>query len=253
MTPRVSLVGVTLLVCALASSACQVNSAGHDNRVTVFAASSLTESFNTIADHFEAANPGIDVAVSYGSSSTLATQVIDGASADVIATASPASMQPVVDEGLTTSAPDTFTTNSVAVALPHDNPAGLTSVQELEQSRVKVAVCVQSAPCGGVAAALFDAAHLSVTPVTEEVDVKTVLAKVIAGEVDAGVVYASDVLTAGNDIASLPIPADAQVTTDYVIASLTTSTDNDLAQQFVDAVESADGQRVLAKGGFTAP
>jgi molybdate transport system substrate-binding protein len=253
MKHRGSVVALTLLVVGLVASGCQLSEGRGDKRVTVLAASSLTESFTTIAADFEAEHPGTDVALSFGSSSTLATQVTDGAAADVIATASPGSMQPVVDEGLSASQPVVFIANSIAVALPQDNPAGLHDLGELDEPNIKVAVCVKSAPCGGVAAAFFEAAGLSVIPVTEEVDVKTVLAKVIAGEVDAGVVYASDVHSAGSEVTTLPVPSGAQVTTDYLIASLATSADPTLANDFIDAVESTHGQQVLDKAGFTSP
>jgi len=244
----------TLAAIGLLVSGCQGDdSAPEEERLTVLAASSLTEAFTTIGERFEADNPGVDVSISFGSSSTLATQVVDGAAADIIATASPGSIEPVVDAGMTASDPTVFATNSVAVALPADNPAGIKDLADLQGSDVKVAVCVDTAPCGSVAADMFEAADLSVTPVTEEVDVKSVLAKVVAGEVDAGVVYVSDVLAAGDDVIAIEIPHSAVVTTDYLIAPLTTSADSTLANEFVAAVTSPDGQQVLTEAGFNAP
>jgi molybdate transport system substrate-binding protein len=245
---RVSLLAV---LCLLLSS-CWLSSA-NERQLTVVAASSLSGALTTIAEHFEADHPGTEIALSFGSSSTLATQVMDGASADIIATASPESMEPVVQAGLTESPPTTFATNEVAVALPADNPGQLHRLADLEREDVKVAVCVRSAPCGGVAADLFETAGLSLVPVTEEVDVKTVLAKVVAGEVDAGIVYASDVLAAGPDVDSLAIPEPDRVTTDYLVTSLTTTSDPPLADEFVEAMLFSDGQRILADAGFHTP
>jgi len=248
VVPRLAL----FLVLALAVPGCQL-SRSDDRQITVLAASSLTEALTTITERFESDHPGTDVALSFGSSSTLATQVIDGASADVIATASPESMQPVVAEGLGESEPTTFASNSVAVALPADNPGRLRELDDLERDDVKVAVCVPSAPCGGVATALFATADLSLTPVSQEVDVKTVLAKVVAGEVDAGIVYTTDVLAAAADVATLPVPEPDRVTIDYLATPLTTSGDPSLAAEFVESLVSDDGQRVLANSGFSAP
>jgi molybdate transport system substrate-binding protein len=253
MRARVTAV-TTLTAIGLLVSGCQGDdNAPEQEQLTVLAASSLTESFTTIGQQFETDNPGVDVSISFGSSSTLATQVVDGAAADVIATASPGSIEPVVDAGMAAADPTVFATNSVAVALPADNPADIKELADLEDSDVKVAVCVDTAPCGSVAGDMFDAADLSVTPVTEEVDVKSVLAKVVAGEVDAGVVYVSDVLAAGDDVTSVKIPGSAVVTTDYLIAPLTSSTNSAFASEFVDAVTSPDGQQVLAEAGFNAP
>jgi len=252
---RVRVTAVTsVAVIGLLISGCQGDDdAPEQEQLTVLAASSLTESFTTIGQQFETDNPGVEVSISFGSSSTLATQVVDGAAADVIATASPGSIEPVVDAEMTATDPTVFATNSVAVALPADNPAGIQDLADLQGSDIKVAVCVDTAPCGSVAADMFEAADLSVTPVTEEVDVKSVLAKVVTGEVDAGVVYASDVLAAGDDATSVQIPGSAVVTTDYLIAPLTSSANSALAGEFVDAVTSADGQQVLTEAGFNAP
>jgi molybdate transport system substrate-binding protein len=253
MRSRVTAV-TTLAAIGLLISGCQGDdNASEQEQLTILAASSLTESFTTIGQQVETDNPGVEVSISFGSSSTLATQVVDGAAADVIATASPGSIEPVVDAGMAAADPTVFATNSVAVALPADNPAGIKELADLEDSDVKVAVCVDTAPCGSVAANMFEAADLSVTPVTEEVDVKSVLAKVVAGEVDAGVVYVSDVLAAGDDVTSVKIPGSAVVTTDYLIAPLTSSTNSTLAGEFVDAVTSPDGLQVLTEAGFNAP
>jgi len=253
----VRLAVAAIAVAALASSCSSSTGSGDASpdvtggqTVTVLAASSLTGAFTTLAGQFEAAHPGSSVALSFGSSSTLATQVIDGAPADVLATASPGSMQPVVDASLTDGKPKLLATNAVAVALPADNSAGVTSLTDLANPDVKVAVCVETAPCGSVATDLFASAGLTVTPITQEIDVKSVLAKVITGEVDAGVVYVTDVQAAGADVVSLPVPPKDVVTTDYLIAPLSESAQPQLASEFTDFVLSNTGQQVLADAGF---
>ena len=248
---------VTALAVALSLGGCSSysNSSDADSEatLTVLAASSLTESFDELAEQFESDHPGTTVNISYGSSSTLATQVIDGAPADVLATASPGSIEPVVNEGLTEDEPEVFASNSAAIAAPAENPADLATLDDLAAANVKVAVCVDTAPCGSVAADLFAEAGLDVTPVTEEVDVKSVLSKVTTGEVDAGVVYQTDVLTASDDIYEVEIPGGISATTDYLIATLAESPNIDLAQQFTALVTSAGGQSLLTDAGFELP
>jgi len=226
---------------------------GSEATLTVLAASSLTESFDELAEQFESGHPGITVDISYGSSSTLATQVIDGAPADVLATASPGSIEPVVDEGLTEGEPEVFATNSAAIVAPGDNPAGLATLDDLADEDVKVAVCVDTAPCGSVAADLFAEAKLDITPVTQEVDVKSVLSKVTTGEVDAGVVYKTDLLAAGDEVYEVEIPQGISVTTEYLIATLTEAPELDVAQEFVNLVTSSEGQSLLTEAGFELP
>lgn len=243
---------------AMAASGCSSDDdtpsdAGSEAALTVLAASSLTGAFDDLADQFEAEHPGTTVNISYGSSSTLATQVIDGAPADVLATASPGSMAPVADEELTLGEPEVFAANSAAIAAPADNPADLTTLDDLAGDNVKVAVCVDTAPCGSVAADLFADAKLEITPVTQEVDVKSVLSKVTTGEVDAGVVYKTDVMAAGDDVYEVEIPDGISVTTNYLIATLDEAPELDLAQEFAALVTSPDGQAVLTEAGFQVP
>lgn len=249
---RSSLLLLAAVPLVLSLPACAQDEGGDtaDQTLTVLAAASLTEAFTAIAHDFESAHAGVTVNLSFESSSTLATQVVEGAAADVLATASPGSMQPVVDAGDADGQPRTFATNTVAIALPSGNPANVTTVSDVADPSVTVAVCVDTAPCGSVATEFFKKAGLSVTPVTEEVDVKSVLGKVVADEVDAGVVYNSDIVAAGDTIDSIPVPAKYIVSTDYLIATLKASTDSELAAEFVAAVQAPSGQQVLADAGF---
>lgn len=226
--------------------------AGSGGEITVLAAASLTDAFETLGKQFQEANPGTTVTFSFGASSALATQIGQGAPADVFASASQKTMDDVVRAGqAATSTP--FTSNRMQIAVPPENPAGITQLSDLARDGVKVALCQVEVPCGAVAAQVFEKAGLTVRPVTEESDVRATLAKVILGEVDAAVVYVTDVLAAGDQVTGIEIPADVNASTVYPIAPLTGSRNAALAQAFVDHVLSPDGQKVLTGAGFSAP
>lgn len=220
--------------------------------ITVFAASSLTGSFTKLGTQFEAAHPGVKVTFSFGASSTLATQIISGAPADVFASASTKNMQQIVTAG-DASSPSDFAKNVMEVAVPPSNPAGITSVTDLAKSSVKVALCQPQVPCGTTAAKVFSNAKITVKPVTLEPDVKSVLAKVELGDVDAGVVYVTDVLAAGRKVKGVVIPADVDASTTYPIATISKSSQTATAQAFVAYVLSPAGQSVLTAAGFEKP
>jgi molybdate transport system substrate-binding protein len=220
--------------------------------ITVFAAASLTESFTTLGKQFEAAHPDARITFSFGPSSSLATQIIEGAPADVFASASDKNMDAVV-AARAAETPSTFATNVLEIAVPPGNPANVTTLADLARADVKVALCQPDVPCGAVAAKVFAAAGLTVAPVTLEADVKATLTKVELGEVDAGVVYVTDVLAAGDKVTGIEIPAGVNAATSYPIATLSASKTPDLAKAFVDDVLSADGASVLAAAGFQKP
>jgi len=220
--------------------------------LTVLAAASLTEAFTTLGKQFEAAHPGTTVRFSFGPSSGLAEQIAQGAPADVFASASTASMHDVVDSG-DAAKPTAFASNSMEIAVPPANPAGITGVADLARSGVKVALCQPEVPCGSTAQQVFDNASVTVHPVTLEEDVKATLTKVQLDEVDAGVVYVTDVRAAGSKVKGIPIPAQLNASTAYPIAALTASTHATQAQSFVAFVLSAHGQSVLTRAGFRKP
>ena len=226
--------------------------AGSTATLTVFAASSLTQPFNTLAKRFEKQHPGTKVVFSYGPSSGLAQQIQQGAPADVFASASPTNMHQVVKSG-DVNGPTTFTRNKLEIAVPPDNPAHIHGLPDLAGKDVKVAVCQAAVPCGVVATTVFHNAGLHVKPATEEVDVKSVLAKVSLDEVDAGLVYVTDVVAAGNKVKGVSIPASVNSTTLYPIATVKDSRHAELAAQFKDLVLSKRGRSVLAGDGFGKP
>lgn len=222
-----------------------------NTQLTVFAASSLTEAFDRLATAFEHAHPGVKVVVSYDSSTTLADQIVQGAPADVIATADGTSMSAVTAKHLLAGRPTKFATNTLVVATPRNNPAHVTSVRDLQHAFY--VVCDPSAPCGAAAREILRKAGVTNSPRSFEPDVKSVLSKLSLGVADAGLVYVSDATTAGNQIDSFPIPATLNVVNPYFIGVVAASSHRQLAAQWVHLVTSAAGQAVLRKDGFGRP
>ena len=236
------------LLALLPLSAC---GGGGKTTLTVLAASSLTGTFTELGQEFESQHPDVTVRFAFDSSATLAQQAVGGAPADVLATADTTTMDSA--KAAQAGTPQVFATNVMVLATPADNPAHLTSFADLDQGSVKYVVCVPTAPCGIVAQALLVQDHITAKPVSTEVDVKSVLAKVTEGEADAGMVYTTDAIAAGSQVGHLPIPGAAKQTTTYPIVTLAQSKNADLAQQFVDLVTGRTGQQVLAKAGFGTP
>ncbi len=220
------------------------------SELTVLAASSLTDVFETLATKFEAAHDGTTVKFSFGSSTDLAEQVADGAPGDVLATADETSMSLAEDAGATGEV-SPFATNVLTIVTPADNPAGITSLDDLEGTTwVR---CTDEAPCGKIAAAVLADNDITAKPASLEEDVRATLDKVVSGEADAGLVYATDAVAAGDDVVAVDIPGAESELTAYFTAVLDQSTDADLAQQWIDFVASEDGLAVLEQAGFGTP
>jgi molybdate transport system substrate-binding protein len=245
-------VPLTVLAVALVLAGCGAQTSGAGGKVTVFAAASLTESFTRLGEEFESAHPGTAVTFNFGSSATLAQQIVQGAPADVFAAASPATMRTVTDASLVDE-PVTFARNKLEIAVPAGNPANVRAPADLADPGVKVALCAEQVPCGAAAAQALKAAGVRLTPVTLEQDVKATLTKVRLGEVDAALVYRTDVLAAGGEVRGIPFPEADRAVNDYPIAVLGDAPAGDLARQFVELVLSPQGKDVLAKAGFEAP
>jgi molybdate transport system substrate-binding protein len=261
-TPLLSLVAVAAVLagCGGSSDATAPGSstpssskpASVTGTITVLAASSLQEAFTKLGGQFEAAHPGTKVVFSFGPSSGLAEQIAQGAPADVFASASTSTMDQVVSGGDATT-PTNFVSNTMEIAVPPKNPAHIAKVADLAKKGVKVALCQAEVPCGAIALKVFGNAKIKVTPVTQEVDVKSTLSKVTLGEVDAGVVYVTDVRAAGDSVKGIDIAADVNASTTYPIAALTASKNKATAQAFVDYVLSPDGLAALTAAGFSKP
>lgn len=229
------------------TAACSGSGDG-EQQLTVFAAASLTESFGELADRFEEEHPGVEVVTSFDSSATLAAQVVAGAPADVVATADAVTMGVLDQEGLLSEPAVVFARNDMALVVPRGNPAGIDDITDLEDA--DYVICVETAPCGGLAARLLADARVENPPRSFEVDVKAVLTKVSMGEADAGLVYVTDAVAAGDDVEEVPLPAGARAATDDLIGVVADSDESELAQEFVDLVLSAEGQQVLREAGF---
>lgn len=235
-------------------------SSGKGTTVDVSAAASLTDAFSELASRFEAANPGVDVALNTAGSSTLASQISEGAPADVFASANSIQMAVVVDTGRTADDPVVFATNRLQIVVPSGNPAGVTGLADFADDDLLIGVCAPVVPCGAATMAAFDAAGLEPSPDTEEPDVRSLLAKVVAGDLDAGIVYVTDGAAAGADVETIDVPADLNEPIRYPMVTLVPSTGSSadetvlgLARSFVGYVLSDEGQRVLAGFGFGSP
>ena len=252
MKPSQRLLTALCVGAILAGALSGCGSATTSTTLTVSAASSLTGTFTAIGRAFESAHPGVVVTFNFGGSSALAEQIIAGAPVDVFAAASVATMDTAIASGRMAD-PRVVATNSMAVAVPSSNPAQVTQLSDLGAPGVTVAICQESVPCGSAATSLFDKAGLAITPVTLEPDVKSVLAKVTADEVDAGIVYVTDVAAAGSAVKGIAIPNDVNVSTTYQIALARDSQNADLSREFIDFVLGSRGQEILRAAGFGAP
>ncbi|WP_438874874.1 molybdate ABC transporter substrate-binding protein [Winogradskya humida] len=229
------------------------SSAAVTGNVTVFAAASLTESFTEIGKDFEAANPGTKVIFNFAGSSALATQINQGAPADVFASAAPKNMATVTDAGNGTGTATTFVKNQLVIAVAKGNPKGIKGLSDLTKPGLKVALCAEQVPCGAAAKKAIDAAKVKITPVTLEQDVKGALSKVKLGEVDASLVYRTDAKAATADVDAVEFPESAQAINDYPIIVLKKAPNAAGAQAFVDYVLSDKATSLLTEAGFQAP
>jgi molybdate transport system substrate-binding protein len=226
---------------------------GLSGTLTVFAAASLTDVFGELGDQLTADNPDLDVQFNLAGSSALATQLTQGAPADVFASANEAQMTVVTDAGLPAADPTVFTENVLEIAVPKGNPGQVTGLADFGDADLTLAVCAADVPCGAAADAVFADAGITAQPDTEEEDVKAALTKVQLGEVDAALVYATDVQAAGSDVEGIPFPEAEQEVNDYPICVLRAAPNAPAAQAFVDLVQSDAGQQALADAGFRAP
>lgn len=222
-------------------------------KITVLAAASLTESFTTIGKDFEAAHPGTTVTFSFGSSATLATQVNQGAPADVFASADQRTMKMVTDQGNEATKPVIFVTNTLEIAVPKGNPGKITGLSDFANPKKKTALCAKEVPCGAAAQKVFKAAKITATPVSYEADVKAALQKVETDEVDAALVYKTDVASAAGSVTGIDFPEASEAVNEYPITTLKSSKQRATAEAFVNYVATGPGQQVLKKAGFGAP
>jgi len=221
------------------------------SRVTVFAASSLTQAFEAMAVELEEDSPDTTIRFNFGSSSDLATQLEQGARGDVYASADEANMTRIVDADLVEGEPSVFVKNSLEIIVAAGNPEDIRSLEDLENSDLVLSLCNEECPAGKYAAEALAKAGVSVKPDSLETEVKAVVTRLQVGEADAGIVYASDVASAVGEVEGVPIPDDVNVIATYPIAELTDA--SSAAGEFVDFALSERGRAILEEHGFIVP
>ena len=222
--------------------------------LVIYAAASLSGAFDVLTTEFEQMNPNVDVAPPvYDGSSSLVTQILEGAQVDVFASADMANMDTLVDEGMAADDPEIFATNQITVAVPADNPAGITSIDDLADPGVSVVLCAPEVPCGVAASKVLEAAGVAVTPVSSEQSVSAVAAKVASGEADAGMVYVTDVQASDGELEAISTPVDSELLNRYPIAVVKDAPNAAAAEAFIQFVLSDRGQEILAEFGFGRP
>ena len=268
-TPLALILGVLMLTLPILA-ACGSSSTGGATTaapvtLNVFAAASLQAAFTKIGDQFHTAHSNVTTTFNFAGSDALATQINQGAPADVFASANTAQMDVEVKAGsVDGSKATTFAHNRLVAVIPKNNPASITTLQDLAKPGVKVVLAAKTVPVGGYALTFLTKASADPSfgssyqadvlknVVSYEADVKSVLAKVTLGEADAGIVYSTDAQTAVDSTSTIAIPDALNVIATYPIGVVKKSTSLSAAQQFVDYVNSADGQAVLAQYGFVA-
>jgi molybdate transport system substrate-binding protein len=221
--------------------------------ITVFAAASLTESFNAIAKQFEKKYPDVDVKFDYDASSNLATQINQGAPADVFASADADNLDKTLDAGTVTPPPVVFAKNRLEIAVEKGNPKKIKRLSDLRKSGMVVVLCADQVPCGKYAAESLSKAGVDITPASKEENAKATLNKVSIGEADASIVYVTDVKAAKGTTGGVRVPDKVNVVASYPMAVVKQSQNATAAEAWVHFVMSKDGQQTLRKFGFLAP
>jgi molybdate transport system substrate-binding protein len=248
-TPLAVLAGASAL--ALALTACGSSgdtaegddegaSGGESTTLTVFAAASLTDTYEQLGETFSEQHEGVDVQFSFAGSSDLVTQIEEGAPADVIATADERTMQQI------------FVSNTLVIAVPTGNPAGVEDLASLENPDLDVVVCAPQVPCGAATETVEEAGGITLTPVSEEPAVTDVLGKVANGQADAGLVYRTDA-AGSEDVDAIEFDESEEAINLYPIAPVKDAENAELAQEFVDFILSDEARTVFDEAGFAAP
>lgn len=247
------LLGVALLAACGGSDGAPAAAGGPSGELVVFAAASLTDAFDDLGAAFTEAHPGVDLVFSFAGSHTLATQVVQGAPADVLASANPRQMDVAQRAGAVRGDPHVFARNRLAIAVEAGNPRDVDGLADLAEPELIVVLPAPEVPAGAYARTALARAGVEAAPDSLEQDVREALSKVSLGEADAAVVYASDIAAAGDDVARVAIPDDVNVAATYPIAELAAGANPAAAAAFVDFARSQRAQRILADHGFAAP
>ncbi len=243
-----------VLTAVLVVSACggSMDAPSARRELLVSAAASLTDVFAEIEREFERATPGVDVVLNLGGSSLLREQILSGAPVGVFASADPDTMKQVGDAGYLDGPYRVFAHNRMAIAVPRGNPAGVRGLDDLGDGHLLVGLCAEMVPCGDFARQVLAKAGIRPVVDTEEPNVRALLTKVAAGELDLAVVYVTDIAVS-DSVEEIPIADDYNVATDYPIAVVAGSPDPAGAEAFVVFVLSEEGRRIMARHGFSLP
>jgi molybdate transport system substrate-binding protein len=219
----------------------------------VSAAASLSDAFAEIEATFEDLDPGVDVVLNLGSSSSLREQILEGAPADVFASANTSNMDRVVEAGEVAGDPETFVTNLLQIAVPAGNPGGVTGLDDFGRDDLLIGLCAEDVPCGEFGREALEKAGVTPAVDTNEPDVRALLTKIEAGELDAGITYVTDVMSAAGAVEGVDIPDELDVVARYPIAILAGAPNPEAAEAFVAFVLSEEGQGILREYGFASP
>jgi molybdate transport system substrate-binding protein len=227
--------------------------AAASGKIVVFAAASLKKTFTEIGDRLKTDNPGTDVEFSFAGSSDLVTQLTNGAPADVFAAADTKNMDKLKQANLLAWDPVNFASNTLTIVTAPGNPKHIASFKDLAQPGLLVVVCAPQVPCGSATQKVEDTTGVKLSPVSEESQVTDVLNKVTSGQADAGLVYVTDAMAAGDKVTAVAFPESSGAVNTYPIAVLKQTKNPDLAKKFVDLVNSDAGQKILSTAGFAKP
>jgi len=229
------------------------HSAPPSGSIVVFAAASLKPAFTQLSQQFKTDNPGSGVEFEFAGSSELATQLTQGATADVFASADTAQMDTLAKAGLLAADPTNFAANTLVIVTAPGNPKNVASFADLTRSGISTVICQKPVPCGSATRRIEDAAGIQLHPVSEEPSVSDALNKVTTGQADAALVYVTDARTAGAKVATVEFPESAGAVNVYPIAVLKKAPHSALAQKFVVMVTTETGQKILDQAGFARP
>jgi molybdate transport system substrate-binding protein len=218
--------------------------------ITVFAAASLSDAFGEMASTFEEENPGTTVELNFGASSALREQILAGAPADVFASANTSNMDQLVDADAVEGEPEMFAKNELEIAVPAGNPGDVHGLDAFGHADLDIGLCAEEVPCGQFGREALASAGVTPAQDTDEPDVRSLLTKVEAGDLDAGLVYHTDVLAAGDEVEGVQVPDEFNVIAEYPLAALSASGHAELATAFVEFVLSDEGQDILESYGF---
>jgi molybdate transport system substrate-binding protein len=220
----------------------------------VSAAASLTDAFAEVESAFEEENPDVDVVLNLGSSSALREQILEGAPADVFASANTSNMDQVVEAGEVAGEPEIFVTNLLQIAVPAGNPGGVVGLEDFAREGLLIGLCAEDVPCGDFGMQALENAGVTPALDTNEPDVRALLTKIENDELDAGIVYVTDVLSSPpGEVEGIDIPTEVNVVAEYPIALLASAPNPDAAAAWVEFVLSEEGQAILTSYGFTSP